>query len=197
MADIMKYNSEAETFWQKTEELLNELQDLQRDIQMIDCPCSNPDCPFNSKNRSSAELYFQFPNLSFTQPRVRKNGTYYNGLSNGQFSMAMLGTRIMEDCEVANDEPMSLSDVTYKFKRAKPVRRRKHTSLEMTHSLPPECLPVPLPPIYSPSGRSLSMPTCSFGDFANFPGVSGLARLQHSRAHLSPSCSRLSIKTAN
>ena len=196
MADVMRYNSESKVFWQKTEALLNELQDLQKDIQLIDCPCSNPDCPFNSKNRSSTELYFQFPNVNFTHvhPRVRKNGTHYNGFSNGHSSMPMLGMRIMEDCEVAHDEPTPFSDVTYKFKRAKPVRRRKHTSLQMTQSLPPESLPVPLPPIYSPSGRSISMPTCAFGDC---PGASGLARLQHSRAHLSPSCSRLSMKTAN
>ena len=197
MSDVTRYNSESKEFWQKTEVLLNELQELQKDIQLINCPCSNPDCPFNSKNRSSAELYFQFPSVSLVQPRVRKNGTCYNGFSNRHFSMPMLGMRIEEDCEVANDESMPSSDITYKFKRVKPVRRRKHTSLQMTQSLPPESLPVPLPPIFSPSGRSLSMPTCAFKDFPDCPGVSEPARLRHSRAHLSPSCSRLSIKAAN
>ena len=190
MADVTKYRSEAKVFWQKTEELLNELQKLQRDIQSINCPCTNPDCPFNSKNtRADSELYFQFPDLSSVQPRLRKNGTYYNGFPNGQFNMALqiLG----EDCEVANDEPTSFSDITYEFKRAKPVKRKKH-SLQVTRSFSPECLSVPLPPIYSPTGRSLSMPTG-----IDSKTGSGFAKLQQSRAYRhSPSCNRLSFKTA-
>ena len=62
MADVAKYRSEAKAFWQKTEELQNELQILQRDTQSIECPCTNPDCPFNSKNtaraRADSGLYY-------------------------------------------------------------------------------------------------------------------------------------------
>ena len=145
-------------FWEKTETLLNELEELRRDTQAIFCPCNKPDCPFTAENGKSSSptkptTCLNWRSTHYT-PRTRKASTY-NGFTHKRV-----------DCEVDLEGTLSSSD--YTFRRSGPSRkgRRNHTSLTQTLSLTSasHMFLKPPPPLLSPktlSERCTSLPSIS------------------------------------
>ena len=161
--DVAEPSKRSVAFWKKTKELMNEVEELQRDTQAIICPCNKADCPFRTENgRCSPSTQSFSTHLNWRESDdtpARKVGTF-NGFAN-----------LNEECE--SDLDGNLSDGDYTFRRNVPSRktRRKHssfsqTSLKFLRDRSTHLLPLPSQPSYS--YRSLSERTASLPSVTGF-----------------------------
>ena len=161
--DVAEPSKRSVAFWKKTKELMNEVEELQRDTRAIICPCNKPDCPFRTENGRCSPSTQSFTHLNWRDSSndtpARKFGAY-NGFAN-----------LNEECE--SDLDGNLSDGDYTFSRNVPSRktRRKHTSFSQTslkflRDRSTHLLALPSQPSYS--YRSLSERTASLPSVAGF-----------------------------
>ena len=155
--DVAEPSKRSVAFWKKTKELMNEVEELQRDTRAIICPCNKADCPFRTENgrcspsTQSFSTHLNWRENSDDTP-ARKFATF-NGFAN-----------LNEECE--SDLDGNLSDGDYTFSRNVPSRktRRKHTSFSQTslkflRDRSTHLLPLPSQPSYSYRSLSASLPS--------------------------------------
>ena len=162
--DVVEPATRSVAFWKKTEELMNEVEELQRDTRAIICPCNKPDCPFRTENGRCIPSTQSFTHLNWRDSSdntpARKFVTY-NGFAN-----------LREECE--SDLDGNLSDGDYTFSRNVPSRknlRRKHSSfsqssLKFLRDRSTHLLALPSQPSFS--YRSLSERTASLPSVTAF-----------------------------
>lgn len=187
LAEAKSYTSQSRLYWGETEGLLKEVERLQRDTQVIPCPCKKQDCPFRVKNKTDSPTHMLKQSMCTRKdnrdsPRLRKKATY-NG-----FTEAHLTVASTMPLDTVIDEEDTTSSVNFQFKRTTPVKRtkRRHTMLQVSKSLPDAVNSLFVPKWFQNRDlRSLSLPEGSLCS-ADAMDAEAVARLQQiRRAHLS------------
>lgn len=158
-----KWNHESQAFWEKTQQLLSDLQSLQQETQDIACPCKNPKCPFRAKKPTDIiSNDYITSTLQELNSRRRLSGGFSNISGRSESSKVIPFHYRSTDCEIAIEEEPD-SDDSYEFKRNAPSRmaqRRVMQSRSRTGSWDKKNrLSLPSPSLLTPSCRSISLPS--------------------------------------